>query len=341
MIGLGIETSCDETAIAVVEDGKKCLSNIIFSQIQSHFPFGGVVPEIAGRLHLEKINYVYEQAMQKAGICLNELDYICVSTRPGLVGSLMIGAGFAKCLSLVSGLPIVPANHLEGHLYACCLEEWVPEYPFLGLLLSGGNSSIYLVHGPGKLTCLADTLDDACGEAFDKTSFILGLGYPGGPSVEKKASEYSYLNAQNTEKPIFRPLLKQFERDKIAFSFSGIKTAVILAHAKEVDSGRICRDFQTTVFELIERNLRKACRQTGIRRVVAGGGVLSNHSLRKVLNLLAEKESIEIIYPRQTLLCTDNGAMIASVGYYLKKHCQDSVYDSTQLSFSVFAKSDF
>ncbi len=340
MLGIGIETSCDESSVAIVEDGTKCLSNSIFSQIKEHASFGGVVPEIASRTHLEKINFVYQEALSQAGLRLEDLDYIAVTVQPGLVGSLMVGASFAKCLGIVTGLPVVRVDHLAAHLYAPCLEGWRPAYPFLGLLLSGGNSAIYIMKEAGVMEVLGDTLDDACGEAFDKIAALLGLDYPGGPSVEKKADEYledldkEQKTARQAAKPIFSPLLKKLTDTEIAFSFSGIKTAVMQAHNRGVDTLRICYDFQNIVFELVERNLIKAYKQTAIKTVLAGGGVLANDNLRKRLERLSTKNELNIIYPRNKVYCTDNAAMVAALAYFMR-HTE---WETRDMSFAVDSK---
>lgn len=317
MLGLGIESSCDETSVAVVRDGAETLANEVFSQVAEHAPFGGVVPEIASRAHLEKINAVYADALRRAGVTAESLDYVAVSVQPGLIGSLLIGAQFAKCLALVHELPTVLVDHVEAHLYAPCLEGWIPEYPFLGLLLSGGNSAIFRVNGPLQLDRIADTLDDACGEAFDKAAAILGLGFPGGPAVEACAAEYAGRLARGeaqAEESLFGKLLRKLTDDELAFSFSGVKTAVLRAAREGRAAGRICYDFQEVVFELIERNLRTAVRRTGIRRVVASGGVLANGALRKRLEAVALEADFQLVYPRRKLLCTDNAGMVAALG---------------------------
>ena len=345
MLGIGIESSCDETAIAIVKDGKHCLANIVASQIEKHAPFHGVVPEIASRAHLEKINFVYEEALEEAKVQRKDLDYIALTVQPGLVGSLMIGGAFAKTLALVTGLAILRVDHVEAHLYASCLEGWQPQYPFLGLLLSGGNSAIYQVEAPGKLKTLADTMDDACGEAFDKAASILKLdkSYPGGPAIEKKALEYgsqyehekssgqSSAKEGNAPPPLFRPLLKNRRSKELVFSFSGIKTAVIHAHEKGIDPASICYDFQNTVFELVERNLLKAAKSTGIQSIVAGGGVLANESLRKRLEALSKAEGLQLRYPQKKIYCTDNAAMVAALGYFLRH----SPWETKSLDFGV------
>ena len=322
IIGLGIESSCDETSVAVVKNGRESLANVIYSQIDEHAPFRGVVPEIAGRAHLEKINHVYAQALKKAGVQAADLDYVAVTGRPGLIGSLIIGAQLARCITMVHGMPLVPVNHLEAHFYAATLEGHAPEYPFLGLLLSGGNSAIYRVTGPQKMERIADTYDDALGEAFDKAASVLSLPYPGGPAIEKKAEEYSPAPG---EESLFPRLLKNLPNSEMAFSFSGIKTAVLRAHQEGRAPERICYDFMDTAFEMVERMVKRAVKNTGIPLVVASGGVLANTLLRKRLTELSKRGPktgktpwrFRLVYPESRFLCTDNAGMVAALGYYL------------------------
>lgn len=335
MIGLGIETSCDETSIAIVKDAKEILSNVVYSQIQEHQKFYGIVPEIASRSHLIKINEVYEDAINKAQITPKEIDYIAVTTRPGLIGSLMIGSQFAKTFSIIYKKPIVDINHIEAHFYANFLErKEKPEYPFLGLLISGGNTAIYLVEGLGKLKILGNTQDDALGEAFDKAASILQLGYPGGPIIEKKAKEYT-----DTKKNLFSKILQEIPEDQISFSYSGIKTSLLYYVQKNKENfniPEICYNFQETCFELIIRMLKRAINSTQIKKVEAGGGVLANQRLRDLLEELAIKTQSKIYYPKNKILCTDNGAMIAALGYYY------FLNDYTiPVDFSVHSTSDF
>ncbi|MBW7858944.1 MAG: tRNA (adenosine(37)-N6)-threonylcarbamoyltransferase complex transferase subunit TsaD [Leptonema sp. (in: Bacteria)] len=317
MIGLGIETSCDETSIAIV-NGTTILSNQIYSQINEHIEFQGVVPEIASRSHLLKINELYEKALTEANISdVSTLNYVAVTTRPGLVGSLMIGAQMARSLNLVHNLPIVTIDHVEAHLYAGFLERGErPSYPFLGLLLSGGNSAIFQVNGPGQLVKLGDTRDDALGEAFDKVSAILNLGYPGGPKVETKANQYTALTKHQS---LFGPLLKDLPSNEISFSFSGIKTAVMMAHKRNESIGQIAYDFQNTSFELVERMLKRSLRKcdASIQHIEASGGVLANQTLRNRLNEFSKRKNIRLCYPKSRSLCTDNAAMVAYLGQIL------------------------
>ncbi len=328
VIGIGIESSCDETGIAVTADGSRILSNVVYSQIHEHSRFGGVVPELASRSHLEKINGVLEEALSQAGISAGDADYVAVTNRPGLTGSLMTGGMMAKSIALVHGTPVYPVNHLEAHLYATALEGIRPEYPFLGLLLSGGNSAVFLVEGLSVMKKIADTTDDAIGEAFDKAASLLKLPYPGGPHIEKEAVLYSeQLRSEPAGKnrtSVFPRLLKDVPEKELRFSFSGIKTAVMLASKRpELSAGRICYDFQNTVFELVERMLLRAVKLTGVQRVIASGGVLANGTLRQRLTDLAGRKKFQLHYPQSRILCTDNGAMTAALGYfYYKKGIQ-------------------
>lgn len=306
-----METSCDETSVAVVKNGREILGLSIHSQIEEHAKFRGVVPEIASRSHLLKIQEVYLDALSQSKLDYRSLDYIAVTVKPGLVGSLMIGGQFAKTLSVVLGIPLICSDHVRSHLYAPVLEGFVPEFPFLGLMLSGGNSSIYYVESHSEMKCIADTSDDAIGEAFDKAASLMALSYPGGPAVEKKAREY-----HGKSKPLFGKLLKDLPSDKLQFSFSGIKTAVMRAVEKKENHEQICFDFQNTVFELVERNLIRAVEMKKIRTVVASGGVLANGNLRQRLDRLSNQLNIQIIYPDQKLLCTDNAAMVAASGFF-------------------------
>ena len=314
MIGLGIETSCDETSIAIVKDGKEILSNVVYSQVKEHEKFFGVVPEIASRSHLIKINEVFEKALEQVSLSLNEIDYIAVTTRPGLIGSLMIGAQFAKVLHCITNIPIVDIDHIEAHFYANFLErKESPTYPFLGLLLSGGNTAIYRVDGLNQLKMIGNTQDDAIGEAFDKAASILKIGYPGGPVIEKYAK--NYYNHDNQES-FFGKILK--DSQEITFSYSGIKTAFLylIQQNPQIDRNKVCYDFQETCFELIIRMLKKAIIKTNIKHIEAGGGVLANQRLRELLNHLSQEMNLKIYYPSNKILCTDNAAMVATLGYY-------------------------
>lgn len=315
MIGLGIETSCDETSVALVREGKELLGLYTHSQIELHAMHNGIVPEVASRSHLERINELLFHLETDTQIPFSKIDYIAVTNRPGLLGSLMIGVQTAKALSLALEKPLIPVDHLEAHLSVLQLEAKFPSYPFLGLLLSGGNTSLFLAEGPEKMITLADTMDDALGEAFDKVAILLGLGYPGGAAIEAQASQHKRLKA---EIPLFPKLLKD-SGEKIEFSYSGIKTSVIHYLRKHPEFitqiPKICFDFQNSVFELVERNLLKTIQKTKIKQVVAAGGVLANSTLRERLKQLAKKESFSLVYPEKKVYCTDNAAMVACQGY--------------------------
>jgi N6-L-threonylcarbamoyladenine synthase len=315
MLGLGIESTCDETSLAIVRDGSEILSLKVFSQINHHSKYNGVVPELASRLHLEKINPILDEVLSESKVQLKELDYVSVANRPGLIGSILIGATLARSLNLCLGTPIVPVNHLEAHLNAILLENKKVEYPYLGLLLSGGNSSIFLALSSGNLELVGDTMDDALGECLDKAASILGLPYPGGPEIEKQAN----LFTQNSES-MFPKLLKD-SKEEIQFSYSGLKTSMLYYTKKnpnyQNNLPEICYHFQNTAFELVERNLLKAIAKTKIKNVIAAGGVLANQTLRDRLKKLSIKNNFQIEYPEKKILCTDNGAMVASLGYIL------------------------
>lgn len=317
--GLGIESSCDETSIAIVRDGKELIALKVYSQIDTHSPYRGVVPEIASRAHLEKINSLLSVCMAEAQISFSSIQYIAVTGYPGLVGSLMIGAQLARCISLVHSIPIVLVNHLEAHLAVIGLERELPAFPWLGVLLSGGNSSIYIYKGFGDMELLADTRDDSLGEAFDKVSAILDLPYPGGPSIEKKALSYERPKG---EKNPFPKLLKEDGPDLIRFSYSGLKTAV-LYYLKSLQGNppieKISYYFQKTAFELVVRNIGKAIETTKIGTVVAAGGVLANETLRSLLLTESQTRPFQLYFPQKKIYCTDNGAMVACLGYHLWK----------------------
>lgn len=318
MIGLGIETSCDETSVGIVRDGKELLSLKVYSQIPLHSPHGGIVPEIASRSHLEKLNPLLEESIREAKISFHELDYVAVTNRPGLLGSLLVGVQGARALGISLGIPVYPVDHLEAHFSVLSLEDKLPPYPFLGLLLSGGNTAIFLVKNPEEMDILSNTKDDAIGEAFDKVSVLLGLGYPGGPAIEREANKYT---RKKGDIPLFPKLLKDSQDRQ--FSYSGIKTSVLQLLKKmgsqKPDLAKVCFDFQNSVFELVERNLQAIVSDSAIRTVVAAGGVLANTTLRTRLDALGRRKNFKIFYPEKKIFCTDNGAMVACQGYILAK----------------------
>ncbi|HOO73070.1 MAG TPA: tRNA (adenosine(37)-N6)-threonylcarbamoyltransferase complex transferase subunit TsaD [Spirochaetota bacterium] len=308
IIGLGLESSCDETSASIVADGISIRANEIFSQIDLHRDYYGVVPEIASRAHLETINTLIELALNKAGLSFNDLDYVAATSRPGLVGSLLIALQSAKAISFVLGIPLITIDHLEAHLYAPFLEGKKPVYPYIGLLISGGNTAIYRVNGIGRIDLIGKTVDDAVGEAFDKVSKYLDLGYPGGPAIERTAK-----NAKN--KTLFLPKILPGSNDK-RFSYSGIKTAVI-THMKanpDTDKSETAYVFQERALEILVRRVFAAARDERIKNIVIAGGVAANGRLRELLRNEARRDENLII--ASPLLCTDNAAMIAGLAYH-------------------------
>jgi N6-L-threonylcarbamoyladenine synthase len=309
IVGLGLESSCDETSASIVINGKKILSNIIKSQIDLHREYSGVVPEIASRAHLEVLNEIIKVTLNEAGIKFSDLTYAAATARPGLVGSLLIALQSAKAISYTLDIPLIAVNHLEAHLYAPFLEDVELIYPFIGLLVSGGNTSLFIIKDTGNMELLGRTADDAVGEAFDKVAKYLNLGYPGGPVIEKLASKVrSKIN-----KNLFPKILAD-SRD-FRFSYSGLKTAVVNYVKKNplVDKSGIVYCFQERAFEILVRKAFWAARQYNIKKIVIAGGVAANGRLREMLSEnKAEDERLIIPSP---LLCTDNAAMVAGIGY--------------------------
>ena len=302
---LGIESSCDETSVAVVKNGREILSNIIDTQIPIHEKYGGVVPEIASRNHIEAISRVTKKAIEEAKISLKEIDAITPTYGPGLVGALLVGLSYAKALSFAINKPLVGVNHIQGHISANYITYKDLKPPFICMMMSGGNTQIIHVKDYTEFEILGKTRDDAIGEAFDKVARVVGLGYPGGPKVDKLARE----GTANIELP-------KTHFENMDFSFSGIKTAVINLHHKnpEINKADLCASFEKTVTEILIENIKKAIKSTGIKTIVLAGGVSANSYIRKeFMNL--EKENIKIYMP-DLKLCTDNAAMIASAGYY-------------------------
>jgi N6-L-threonylcarbamoyladenine synthase len=314
MMILGIDTSCDDTSAGVMMDSSRVLSSVVHSQVQLHHPYGGVVPELASREHLGKINTVVKQAMDKAGITRKTLDGIAVTVGPGLIGSLLVGLYFAKALSYVLKIPYVGINHLEGHILSVFLEERTPVFPFVVLTVSGGHTTLYKVEGIGRYTPLGQTLDDAAGEAFDKVAKVLGLGYPGGVVIENLA--------RSGKKDRLHFPRAYLGTDSLDFSFSGIKTAVSLyvkkwqeGVQKEVSMADIAASFQEAVIDVLAEKTIAAAEKTKVSSVVIAGGVACNQALRDRVNELASRCGMGFFYPRPAY-CTDNGAMIALAGYH-------------------------
>ena len=316
MLVLGIETSCDETAAAVVEDGKRMLSNVVASQIDIHSRFGGVVPELASRKHIQNIVPVILQALSCAGITLDAVDGIAVTQGPGLVGSLLVGISVAKSLAYTRELPIVGVNHLEGHIYSNFLEHADLEPPFMSLVVSGGHTDLVYV-GPGKRQYekLGQTMDDAAGEAFDKVAKLLELGYPGGPIIDKLSNK-----GDPKAIPFPRPVLREHF---LNFSFSGLKTAVLNYILSEREKGHtinpadVAASFQAAVVDVLTEKTLRAAEAKKLKVITLAGGVAANSALRRQLTQRCQEQGCELYYPTEAILCTDNAAMIASVGYDL------------------------
>ncbi len=302
---LAIESSCDETAAAVVRNGREVRSNIISSQIDLHKLYGGVVPEIASRKHIEKINQVIEEALSEAGTTLDEIDAIGVTYGPGLVGALLVGVAEAKAIAWAKDIPLVGVHHIEGHISANYIEHPDLEPPFVCLVASGGHTHLVCVKEYGKYEILGRTRDDAVGEAFDKVARVIGLGYPGGPKVDKLAKEGN----PNIELP-------KTHIENLDFSFSGIKTAVINLHHKNPDINKadLCNSFEKNITEVLIDHTIRAAKELNINKIALAGGVSANSYIRSEFLKLKDK-GYDIYYP-EPILCTDNAAMIASAGYY-------------------------
>jgi N6-L-threonylcarbamoyladenine synthase len=317
---LAIETSCDDTGAAVLLDGRKILSNVVSSQVSIHQKYGGVVPELASRRHIESIVPIVTEALETAKLTLGEIDGIAVTQGPGLVGSLLVGLSFAKSLSFATGLPLVGVNHVEAHLSAIFLEEKPPRFPFIGLVVSGGHTSLFRVDGFGKYRRLGQTRDDAAGEAFDKVAKLLGLGYPGGPIIDE-------LSRTGNPKAIRFPR-PSLGKNSFDFSFSGLKTAVVnyvKAHPETPKSyskeliGNIVSGFQEAVVEVLVKKTLQAAQHERLKKVVLSGGVAANRLLRERMVEEASDQKVRVYIPSPPF-CTDNAAMVGVVGYeYLKR----------------------
>jgi N6-L-threonylcarbamoyladenine synthase len=316
MIILGIDTSCDDTCAAIVEDGKRVLSNIVSSQVTVHHRYGGVVPELASREHIRNIVHVVGEALELAGVEGKELDAIAVTSGPGLVGALLVGIYFAKSYSFALHIPLVGVNHLEGHILSIFLEERTPSFPFIALTVSGGHTNIYHVRGFGDYTVLGQTLDDAAGEAFDKIAKLLDLGYPGGAVIEK-------LAAQGRSDVIDFPRA-YLSRDSLDFSFSGLKTAVALYVRRWLEQEQrnprvtiadIAASFQAAVIDVLTDKMVAAAGRSKVPTAVLAGGVARNNRLRSAMEQRMAGEKVELFISSPEF-CTDNGAMIAVAGYH-------------------------
>jgi len=304
---LGIESSCDETAAAVVENGTVILSNVVASQVDIHARYGGIVPEVASRQHLLSIIPIVQKAMADAQVDWHDVDAIAVTNGPGLAGSLLVGLSMAKTLAWAHRLPLVGINHLEGHIYANWLTGDVPEFPLICLIVSGGHSDLILMRGHGDYVRLGSTRDDAAGEAFDKVARVLGVGYPGGPAIEKAALV--------SEKSADYPLPRAWLKGSYDFSFSGLKTAVLRLY-NSLDEPKpatdIAASFQEAVVDVLAAKAVEVAKNYKVKRIIIAGGVAANKLLRKTVQ---ERSTIPVSCP-PLALCTDNAAMIAACGYF-------------------------
>lgn len=310
---LAIESSCDETAAAVVRNGREVLSNVISSQIDLHKLYGGVVPEIASRKHIEKINQVITEAMAEAGTGWDDLDAIAVTYGPGLVGALLVGVAEAKAIAYARKLPLIGVHHIKGHVSANFIENKELEPPFLCLIVSGGHTHLVCVKDYGEYEILGRTRDDAAGEAFDKVARAIGLGYPGGPKIDRLSKE------GNPDAIVFpKAHIADSEYD---FSFSGVKSAVLnylngcRMKGEEWNQADVAASFQKAVVDVLVENAMKGVRQYGLKKLAIAGGVASNQTLRKAMKEACEKNGIEFYHP-SPILCTDNAAMIGAAAYY-------------------------
>jgi len=305
IIIMGIESSCDETSIAIVKNGREVLSNVINSQIKIHEEYGGVVPEIASRYHTEVINGLMKESLKEANVKLEDIDAIAVTQGPGLVGALLVGVSYAKGLSYVTGKPLIAVNHIEGHIAGNYITHKDLEPPFLCLIISGGHTHLVRVKSYTDFEVLGKTRDDAVGEAFDKVARVVGLGYPGGPKVDNLAKE----GEANIK-------LSQTHMEGLDFSFSGIKTAVINLNHKDpnINKADLCASFQKAVTDMLITNVDKAIDLYHENKIVIAGGVSRNSYIRASFDKYATDKNIKVYYP-EPILCTDNAAMIAAAGY--------------------------
>src|SRR6195256_4888202 len=319
MLVLGIETSCDETGVAVYDSGRGLLAHALHSQVELHDAYGGVVPELASRDHIRRLLPLVRQVLRKAGPQGSELDAVAYTQGPGLAGALLVGAAVANSLAFGLGIAAIGVHHLEGHLLSPLLESNPPRFPFLALLISGGHTQLMLLWGVGQYEMLGETLDDAAGEAFDKTAKLLGLGYPGGAALAKLAER-----GKRNRFAFPRPMLDRLERSgDLDFSFSGLKTAVVTLLRKHAQQGElpieeplradVAAAFQEAVVEVLVAKSRAAIERTGLDRLVVAGGVGANARLRAVLDDAAGRDGFKVFYPAMEF-CTDNGAMIALAG---------------------------
>ena len=322
MLILGIESSCDETGVALYDTAQGLLAHALYSQIAMHNEYGGVVPELASRDHIRRVLPLTRQILAESARTLSDLGGIAYTQGPGLAGALLVGAGLARALAYALNIPAVGVHHLEGHMLSPLISDTPPAFPFAALLVSGGHTQIMYVAGVGRYELLGDTLDDAAGEAFDKTAQLLGLGYPGGPALSKLAA-----TGDATRYTLPRPMLHSGDFD---FSFSGLKTAVLTLVRKEglAHAADIAAAFQEAAVDVLVSKSLAACRQRGAQRLVVAGGVGANQRLRQRLTAEANAGGIQVFYPRLEF-CTDNGAMIAYAG------AQRIAHAAVDLGFTV------
>lgn len=330
---MAIESSCDETSVAVLAGGRTVLSNVISSQIDIHTAFGGVVPEIASRHHLENMNTVVEQSLQEAGVTLDQIDLLGVTYGPGLVGALLMGVATAKAIAFAKDIPLVGVNHMHGHVSANFIQYPDLEPPFMSLIVSGGHTNIVEMTDYGKCSVLGGTRDDAVGEAFDKVARVIGLGYPGGPKIDRAAKE------GNPEAIHFKRVF--LEKGSLDFSFSGLKTAVLNYLNTERQAGRqisvpdVAASFQAAVMEVIVKKAIEAAMDRKQEKLVLAGGVAANSKLRQDLQKECDKHGIRLYVP-DPVLCTDNAAMIACAAYYkYQKQGADDLYLDAYPSLAI------
>ncbi|CFX90356.1 tRNA N6-adenosine threonylcarbamoyltransferase, TsaD [Syntrophomonas zehnderi OL-4] len=309
---LGIETSCDETAAAIVKNGREVISNVINSQISIHQQFGGVVPEVASRKHIENIAWVVDAAFKDAALNYQDIDAVAVTNMPGLIGALLVGLSFAKAFAYGLGKPLIAVNHLEGHIYANFLEHKDIEFPAICLVVSGGHTSLLYMKNAGESEVIGETRDDAAGEAFDKVARFLGLGYPGGPAIQKAA--------QMGQPGIYKLPRVFLDRNEYEFSFSGLKTAAMNLWMKSLRRGEnnvenMAAEFQAALVEILVEKTISAALHYKAGTVLLAGGVAANQALRETMARRAQNEGLKLYYP-SLKLCTDNAAMIAGRAYY-------------------------
>jgi N6-L-threonylcarbamoyladenine synthase len=328
MLVLGVESSCDETGVALYDSVRGLLAHALHSQIVMHNEYGGVVPELASRDHIRRVLPLTRKVLSESGCTLADLNGIAYTEGPGLAGALLVGAGMARALAFALNIPAVGVHHLEGHMLSPLISDTLPAFPFVALLVSGGHTQLMLVSGVGRYTLLGETLDDAAGEAFDKTAQLLGLGYPGGAALSKLAAAG---DAQRFNLP--RPMLNSGDFD---FSFSGLKTAVLTLVRKAglEQAADIAAAFQAAAVEVLVRKSLAACKHSGTERLVVAGGVGANTHLRERLTREAAARGITVFYPRLEF-CTDNGAMIAFAGAQRLASLLNSAAEQPDLAFAV------